>query len=187
MSRVARFFRGGLEAVIARNARWLLFLYWPLLALSTHVPQTDLDPVDFGETGLDTPVHVVCFGLLTLLLIHAQRPDTPARPRILRAVVTAGAYAVIDELTQGYFGRDVTAGDLLSNFVGIALFAAAAWLDALRSAPEPAPAPAPAPAPEPGDHRDPTPGPLIAARPWATDEPDEPDQPNEQDAREGRP
>ena len=118
----------GIEPWIARNARWLLAIYWPILAIGTHTPQYELDPISLGDTGLDTPVHIACLALLTMLLLYVQPANRSPSRRLAWAVSVATVYAVIDEWTQGWFGRSVELGDLIANFIGIGLVAVVAWV-----------------------------------------------------------
>ena len=103
-------------------------VYWPLLAIATHFPASQLDPVSFADTGYDRPAHAACFGLLTVLMLYAQAPNRRPWARLCIAVTGASVYAVVDEFTQGWFGRNVEMNDLAANMVGITLIGVAGWI-----------------------------------------------------------
>ncbi len=134
------FLRIDLESILWRRSRVLLAIYWPLLAVATHYPESEIETLDLGSSGLDRPVHVACFVLLTILLLYAQgrqRHRNRGPHALLIAALTAGVYAVVDELTQGWFGRSVEMTDLLANYAGIALVTLGAWWRPPRSFPDP--------------------------------------------------
>ena len=123
-----RSFRVYVEAILWRRARPVLAVYWPALAVATHYPPSDLDPISFADSGYDRPAHAACFAILTLLLLYTQQPQRSPWARLWLATTVAGLYAFADEFTQGWFGRSIEMADLVANFVGIILIAAIAWL-----------------------------------------------------------
>ena len=126
-----------IESTLRRRAGAILALYWPTLAILTHLPQAKVEPVSFGNTGWDTPAHTACFALLTILLTHTLYRRLAPRVAIPLAAVIATAYAAVDEVTQGWFGRNVEARDFLANLGGIAISLAAICVQHIwdRSAP----------------------------------------------------
>lgn len=105
------------------RSRRVLTVYWVLLALSTHTPDPGLgnefDPL--GMFQLDKAIHVLAFGGLALLLfcsrILGERASVVGHA--LAAALIAGGYALVDEYTQRWAGRTISAGDVLAGFIGI--------------------------------------------------------------------
>lgn len=106
-----------------RLSRRVLAVYWVLLAISTHTPDPGLgnefDPL--GMFQLDKAIHVVAFGGLALLLFCSRvlGERAPVISNALAATLIAGSYALVDEYTQGWVGRIISAGDVLAGFIGI--------------------------------------------------------------------
>lgn len=105
------------------RARRVLMVYWVLLAVSTHMPDPGLgnefDPL--GMFQLDKAIHVLAFGGLALLLFCSRVLGERAAVvgHALVAALIAGAYALVDEYTQRWAGRMISAGDVLAGFIGI--------------------------------------------------------------------
>ncbi len=110
-----------------RLVRVGLFLYWVTLAVTTHWPRLDLHVAgrSAGAINLDKPIHMLAFGVLTLLIM-AARPALRPRTGWLWGAVLAALYAYADEITQQFCERTSSPADVLSNLVGI-LAAAALW------------------------------------------------------------
>ena len=112
------------------TARWIAGVYWVAMALSTHTP--GLAPPSTGQVGLgfdvnfDKVIHIGAFAVLTALLVAARLAGRNAKPlrNLVVATLVAGAYAYLDELTQGPFGRQFSLFDLLSNLAGVLVVAA---------------------------------------------------------------
>lgn len=105
------------------RARRVLLVYWVLLAISTHTPDPGLgnefDPL--GMFQLDKAIHVFAFGGLALLLFCSRivGKQAPVIGNAVAAVLVAGAYALVDEYTQRWVGRMISAGDVLAGMIGI--------------------------------------------------------------------
>ncbi len=105
------------------RARRVLMVYWVLLAISTHTPDPGLgnefDPL--GMFQLDKGVHVLAFGGLAFLLfcsrILGERASAAGNAFV--AALIAGGYALVDEYTQRWAGRTISAGDVLAGMIGI--------------------------------------------------------------------
>ncbi|QQE13056.1 murein biosynthesis integral membrane protein MurJ [Planctomycetota bacterium] len=113
---------GRLDAFLTRNARLILFIYWPLLAISTHMPDPQLfEPGQPTVFQHDKIIHVFAFGLLTYLIIRARILTAHASYALtcLTALILASTYACIDEFTQAYVGRQVSDADLIASIIGI--------------------------------------------------------------------
>lgn len=98
-------------------------VYWVLLFASTHLPSVDLGEENnpFGVFQVDKTLHVVLFGGLMFLLWRA-RPAGAGPSRLfhgLTALVLAVTYALVDEYTQRWAGRDVSASDVVAGLIGI--------------------------------------------------------------------
>lgn len=105
-------------------ARLALAIYWLCLLLTTHWPKLDphIGPkLTLSQLNLDKPIHACAFGSLAMLAILAGLAGKKAtwRQHIIVAALVVGSYAYIDELTQHWFERTVSSGDLLANITGI--------------------------------------------------------------------
>jgi len=112
---------------------WLrsgLLVYLLALATATHWPKLQIDgPV----ARSDLFVHVGAFGLLTVLCALSRPAGTnrcngapgglSSPANLTWSAALAGAYATIDELTQGIpaLHRTVALSDWLANMAGVAL------------------------------------------------------------------
>lgn len=108
-----------------------LAAYWLTLAITTHWPKLDIhvnETQSMGDVNLDKPVHAMAFAGLALLAMGValtlKKSTVLAYRRVMAAAVIIAGYAYLDELTQQWFERTTSSGDLLSNLTGIAL---AAW------------------------------------------------------------
>ena len=122
LRRVVSIFR----SISLSRRRWVLGVYWVLLACVTHWPRLQLQeppPPGAGPPLLevDKPIHAVAFGLLAALLAWARPLGRGAswRSTALLAGVVAGVYCVIDETTQGWVERKVSLNDLIANAIGV--------------------------------------------------------------------
>ncbi|XAM01299.1 VanZ family protein [Phycisphaeraceae bacterium D3-23] len=106
-----------------------LVVYWATLAALTHWPSLSAveSPIRAADDPYrlmqqDKPAHLLVFGGLAVLLILAK-PFGKHRSHIATALLATGValvYAVIDEVTQGFFAdRTVSHSDVLANFIGI--------------------------------------------------------------------
>lgn len=103
-----------------------LAVYWPALAVGTHLPNLQLPeapahPLD-EVLQVDKAAHLIGFGGLMLLVLLSgligKRQPWPTRCAWSAGVCLS--YALIDELTQGFMsGRVVSASDLVANATGI--------------------------------------------------------------------
>jgi VanZ family protein len=117
------------DRLLTRWARPALAVYWPVLAVATHWPKLDLGQQIITFHGMDKLLHVACFALLTVLLVHALGIGRAAclDASLATGVVIAAVYAIADELTQGLTQRTVSAFDLMADWVGVFGAAAAMW------------------------------------------------------------
>ncbi len=121
---------GALEKLLNRWARKTLAVYWPTLAILTHWPHLKIaNPEIVGLINLDKIIHTSAFSFLTLLLIFARLPSRAVamRHHVVVGTFVAVIYAIFDELTQTFVGREVSAGDILANLVGIMLVMLTVW------------------------------------------------------------
>lgn len=105
------------------QARRVLLVYWVLLAVSTHTPDPGLgNPIDpLNMFQIDKAIHVLAFGGLALLLFCSRVLGDRASVigSAVAAVLVAGVYALVDEYTQRWAGRVISAGDVLAGMIGI--------------------------------------------------------------------
>lgn len=117
-----------------RWRRALFVVYAIALATGTHLP--DLTTPSLGMDFSDKLVHFAAFLIWTVLLCWTGWIKGPRHGRrLLLIATTAGAYALIDELTQAFpaLHRSVSVGDLAANFLGVATgVAGLAVIDLLR-------------------------------------------------------
>lgn len=103
--------------------RIVLALYWVALAAGSHWPRLALFPPAEQERLFqpDKGLHFLAFAGLTWLMIRARVAGRQASgaSTVAAAGGTALAYAVIDELTQGWAQRDVTLSDFAASSVGV--------------------------------------------------------------------
>lgn len=99
--------------------RFVLPVYWVLLAVATHYPRVRIP----GEIpNSDKVVHLVAFGLLALLFwrFFAARRLLGARFVWIAAAILI-SYAALDEYLQQFFGRTTDAVDFAADAAGIAV------------------------------------------------------------------
>jgi VanZ family protein len=105
------------------HARRVLAVYWVLLLISTHTPELGMgeDANQFGMFQVDKGLHVLAFGGLMYLLWRAGLAGERASLLLnaLVAVSVAVVYAVVDEYTQGWVGREVSVSDVVAGLIGI--------------------------------------------------------------------
>jgi VanZ family protein len=105
------------------RARGVLAVYWLLLLVSTHTPELGVgeDANQFGMFQVDKTLHVIAFAGLMFLLWRARLAG--ARASIffsaVVAICIAVPYALVDEYTQGWVGREVSASDVVAGLIGI--------------------------------------------------------------------
>ncbi|HEX7008999.1 MAG TPA: VanZ family protein, partial [Phycisphaeraceae bacterium] len=97
-------------------ARPLVLAYWLALAVGTHWPGLDLGYSLDVVFQLDKILHALAMGALMLGLAWARplgsRAAWPAQA--LAACLIASAYAVLDELSQGWMDRIVSPADAVA-------------------------------------------------------------------------
>lgn len=97
--------------------RFVWVAYWAGLFVLTHIPRTpDVSAIPHGDKVL----HVFAYFVLTFLGGWAMPRPVAGRVLLTWAGVYGG-YAVADEFLQRFTGRSMTLGDLLADFLGIAL------------------------------------------------------------------
>ncbi len=98
-------------------------MYWVVLSVSTHLPSLDLgeDNNQFGMFQVDKTLHVLLFGGLMFLLWRARLAGTKAANLLnaFAALCLAVVYALVDEYTQRWAGRDVSMSDVVAGLIGI--------------------------------------------------------------------
>ncbi len=105
----------------------VLAVYWVLLLISTHLPSIDLGEENnpFGMFQVDKTLHVIAFAGLMFLLWRARLASVVWGDRASNfanaavGLCLAVVYALVDEVTQAWAGRDVTASDVVAGLVGI--------------------------------------------------------------------
>lgn len=107
----------------------MLGVYWVLLAVGTHLPNTPV-PLDLPALiQIDKVIHFVAFaGLMALVLLALPRGEAWRELGRPFAVLAVLGYALIDEHTQQWVGRTVDRGDLIANAMGV--LAAYLWFAA---------------------------------------------------------
>lgn len=110
-----------------RLVRLGVFVVYALtLVTLTHWPALTIDNAPIERP--DLVIHVGAFGLWTVLLWASELLGPMHRPMsALRAGAIAGAYSLVDELTQGIpiLKRTVALSDALANLTGVILAGAA--------------------------------------------------------------
>ncbi len=105
------------------HARGVLAVYWVLLLIGTHTPKLGVgeDANQFGMFQIDKTLHVVAFGGLMFLLFRARLMGVGASLFLsaVAAVCLAVPYALVDEYTQGWVGREVSSSDVVAGLIGI--------------------------------------------------------------------
>ena len=121
---------GVIELTLARWARPALAFYWPTLAIATHWPRLDMPNPSLGIVNTDKILHAGCFALLAILMIYARLAGRSARlaTTVWVGTLIAATYAIVDELTQGYFDRTISFGDLAANLIGVSAIGVLLWL-----------------------------------------------------------
>ena len=100
--------------------RWqqLLGIYWAAMAIATHWPRIELPGPEYTIWQTDKMAHLVCFAVLTLLLIRAMGSRIPHLARAVLALCIVSAYAVLDEWTQQFVERSASRPDLVASLLG---------------------------------------------------------------------
>lgn len=106
-----------------RALRIALGVYWAVLFAVTHLPQINHETVPEWELlPFDKTMHFLTFGGLAGWLCWNR--FLSQRGRWANAALALGVgvvYAVIEEITQPWFGRVCDAGDLLADLAGLAV------------------------------------------------------------------
>ena len=105
------------------RARRVLWVYWALLAVGSHLPGLGVgkDANQFGVFQVDKALHVTAFAGLTFLLYQAKLCGGRASSfaNAFTAMVIAAIYALIDEYTQRWTGRDISISDVVAGYIAI--------------------------------------------------------------------
>jgi VanZ family protein len=105
------------------RARRVLAVYWVLLAIGSHLPNLGLgkDSNQFGVFQVDKTLHVLAFSGLTWLLFRARVAGSRSSwiANAIAAACVAGVYAMVDEYTQRWTGRDLSVSDVVAGMIGI--------------------------------------------------------------------
>lgn len=107
-------------ALVRRSLLAGLALYWMVLVVATHVPNSELPQ---ALNVQDKAIHLVAYGILAMLLYCAWQltHPTPLRTCIPVIIVVLAGHAALDEITQGFFGRQPDVMDWYADLLGIAL------------------------------------------------------------------
>jgi VanZ family protein len=99
-------------------AVWIGF--WVFAFAATHVPVPKDAPR--GPEGLDKLIHFGLYGLLTLLGARCVESyhETPNRDWVWPWALLYALYALFDEWSQAWVGRDTSLGDFIADLLGIA-------------------------------------------------------------------
>jgi VanZ family protein len=94
-----------------------------LLAIGSHMPELGVgeDANQIGMFQVDKTLHVCAFAGLAWLLYRSRVAGRGASgfANMLAAALIAGVYALIDEYTQGWTGRMISAADVVAGMIGI--------------------------------------------------------------------
>lgn len=94
-----------------------LAAYWLLLFVLTHLP--DL-PVEGGFSSADKVAHLCAYAILAWLAAMALRVWQVRLPAILLIVLLGGAaYGAVDEVLQGFTGRETEVYDWVADVIGL--------------------------------------------------------------------
>lgn len=111
---------------LERVAGWLLWVYWPLLAVMTHFPNLHVPgppPHPLEEVLMvDKFAHAIAFGgLMLLVLLSGVGGRKQAwSMRCAVSLVICMIYATADELSQEWIdGRTVSVADLVTNYSAV--------------------------------------------------------------------
>jgi len=103
--------------------RWtpwiLLGVYWVLIFVLTHLSPLRLGRLRFH--GHEVFLHFSAYFVLTLLYWFARYGTQPPRPGTLKPYLCLGLlalYAMIDEISQSFIGRDASLIDWSSDMAG---------------------------------------------------------------------
>jgi len=97
-----------------------LLIYWPALFVLAHIPIPD---VIYRAGVSDKALHVLAYLVLVFLLWFAVAGEGKVRwnkPQPWLIILVVVWYGVIDELLQGYVGRNCDIVDFSANLVGVA-------------------------------------------------------------------
>jgi len=97
----------------------VLALYWPALFVLAHIP---IPRLVHNARVSDKTLHFLAYLILVFLLWFAISPDRKASWRRAAGwwvLLVLTVYGVVDELLQGYVGRNCDVRDLGANLAGI--------------------------------------------------------------------
>ena len=97
-----------------------LLVYWPLLFILTHIPQSTMPGWSKHFDVLDKLIHLFLFAVLAVFFWLAT-----AKPRravvLLTLFLVLVVYAALDEWTQSFVGRYSDLLDFAANVIGAAI------------------------------------------------------------------
>lgn len=108
-----------------RIRTWVLFTYWAVIFVMTHIPDADrLKPPGLRLIPhSDKIAHFLMFAGLGLLWRWALgRSREPITLGHMCLILGGGAiYAILDEWTQSWVGRETSVGDFAADMLGLIL------------------------------------------------------------------
>jgi VanZ family protein len=110
----------GASSPSPRLYRWgtsiVLGCYWLIMFTGTHWPHVSLEryPQNFDKVLHFTGY--AGFGFLIAVWVSTKR--TFSRRDFAAAFAVIFVYAIVDEVTQPYFGRDCEFGDMVADWIG---------------------------------------------------------------------
>lgn len=97
----------------------LLLLYWPTIFVLAHIP---IPQLVYKARISDKTLHLVVYLILVFLLWFAVSPNRKVnwrRATVWWVFLVMAGYGGIDELLQGFVGRNCDIKDFLANFGGV--------------------------------------------------------------------
>jgi VanZ family protein len=97
-------------------ASMVLIVYWLIMFTGTHWPHVSLEGY---PSNFDKVLHFTGyagFGFLIAVWVSTKRPF--GRRDFAAAFAVIFAYAIFDEVTQPYFGRDCEFLDMVADWIG---------------------------------------------------------------------
>lgn len=97
----------------------LLVIYWIILFFLAHRP---IPQWLYDAHVSDKSIHFIAYLLLVFLLWFAIRPDAKVnwcKGVVWWVVFVMALYSAVDEVTQGYVGRQCDFADFLANIAGV--------------------------------------------------------------------
>jgi len=96
-----------------------LGLYWTILLVLSHIP---IPGMVYKAQVSDKALHFAAYLVLVFLMWFALRPDSKVNWRsaaVWGVILLLGCYSGIDELLQGYVGRNCDIRDFSANMAGV--------------------------------------------------------------------